>query len=175
MVSAGTRPSTAYGLRTKEASAKQERERERAGGGSGSAGGAGSGGEHVVAGSRSMMRYRRTRAATDSQVDSSGHAWRGEGGAGGGSGSGTKNSLLQRKGEATPTPAWDRPTSNTLQASGKQAGGGGGESRRGSVRELKIFVADWKVKNFDFSSSRAEQGDWGWITRLFIHCENSGY
>lgn len=75
-------------------------------------------------------------------------------------------------------PRLHRPGTDPLRTPCRLQGskrGGGGESRRGSVRELKIFVADWKVKNFDFSSSRAEQGDWGWITRLFVHCENSGY
>ena len=104
----GTRPSTAYGLRTSGAPVAAAPAAA-----SSTAGGKGS--EHVVAGARGMMRYRRTRAATDGQVD--GIAWNGNGAAGGSAGGGrlpsggNSKTLLQRKGEATP--AWDHRPGST--------------------------------------------------------------
>ena len=105
---AGTRPSTAYGLRTAGSDRKASSSKQ----------------DNVVAGARGMLRYRRTRAATDSQVDGggTGHAWNSNqlptGGAGRERG-GAKGQILPRKGDGT-TPAWD--------------GGGGAQGGRRSQR-----------------------------------------
>jgi serine/threonine protein kinase len=132
----GTRPSTAYGLRTSGAPhqapapapiASNPSSGSAKAAGSGASGGAN--GEHVVAGARGMMRYRRTRAATDGQVD--GLAWNNNGASSRlPNGSSQSKTLQQRKGEATP--AWDhRPGSTGGTRSGSGSGAYKFDSRMG--------------------------------------------
>jgi len=110
----GTRPSTAYGLRTGTSSAKL---------GSGKRGDRGESNphdQHVVAGARGMMRYRRTRAATDGQVGEGGHAWSSSSNQLPSSGS---RGLLGRKegqGSGSGSGAWnsDRPGTTGTRGTG---------------------------------------------------------
>ncbi|GMH72231.1 hypothetical protein TrST_g790 [Triparma strigata] len=111
----GTRPSTAYGLRTGASSSANPPPSSKSKPQP----------DNVVAGARGMLRYRRTRAATDSQVDSS-HAWNTSNPSSSNlpnssrSGSNSKG-LLQRKSGTETTPAWDsRPGS---RADGRRTDG----------------------------------------------------
>ncbi|GMI30162.1 hypothetical protein TrCOL_g9256 [Triparma columacea] len=95
----GTRPSTAYGLRTSGTAKTSSIKR-------GGEGGTNPHDQHVVAGARGMMRYRRTRAATDGQVGEGGHAWNSSLPNNNGRG------LLQRK-DQQATAAWDHRPGTT--------------------------------------------------------------
>ena len=129
----GTRPSTAYGLRTSGTTSKDQHQ-------SSSSKQQATAGQHVAGSAgRSIMRYRRTRAATDSQVEAhtNQQAWRPDSNSSSNRLPGTngnKATLLQRK--ADVTPAWDRPTSSQPKTSSYQNLGTGykyGSSGGGSA------------------------------------------
>lgn len=124
----GTRPSTAYGLRTAGATstnpAPTSKSKQQP--------------DNVVVGARGMLRYRRTRAATDSQVDSA-HAWNTNQLPSSSRPSSNSKGLLQRKSNTNgndSTPAWDsRPGSRTERnRDGKYGAGFKYDSGRGGTK-----------------------------------------
>ncbi|GMH55738.1 hypothetical protein TL16_g01980 [Triparma laevis f. inornata] len=98
----------------------------------------GNGSGQQQAGARGMLRYRRTRAATDSQVDSA-HAWNTNQLPSSSRPSSNSKGLLQRKSNTNgndSTPAWDsRPGSRTERnRDGKYGAGFKYDSGRGGTK-----------------------------------------